>query len=436
MAVNFAKGHGLKFGAIEKYETYKFAPREGVALKTNYEYFLKTGKEGGENKFLRTPGYPLFLGKIYEIFGIFPKIAKQIQLILLIIVASFLPLIGYYHWKKTGLIAGFISSYLFLNQYTPTLPQHLLTEPLLIFTIFLTIIFYQLWRHKKGSVFTSFLFGLILAFSLLVKGIQIFIPPLFFLHTLYLIKTKKVHVRSLLFLIIGFLLLISPWSIYASRQSGKFIFLSTQGSSLLLRTNNELSIDGKHDQTSYSGKTHIFYNKAEIKKLPTPIKIFAFYKQHSYMIPTIFINKIKVGFTPFPYLRVALALISYQLLINIAKRFKKLLLTTPFVASSIYIIFSPSFPIPGHKLINNPNLILLLFTLLIISLTTTKKLPINIPFPIAAMFLNYLLITLIFFGQPRYISVLDFIFMLAAINYTLSTLVLSYKLTISSTSKS
>ena len=67
MAVNWAKGHGLKFGSIEKFSVYKF---DQGKEKEYYSTFIRSGKNGGFYNYYRTPGYPIFVGVIYKIFGI------------------------------------------------------------------------------------------------------------------------------------------------------------------------------------------------------------------------------------------------------------------------------------------------------------------------------------------------------------------------------
>ncbi len=76
--------------------------------KPTLKMFEETGKKGGEHDFYRMPGYTIFMGMIYKIFGVSPEIVKKIQLLLIIAIAAFLPFVGFNYWKKSGFIAGFM----------------------------------------------------------------------------------------------------------------------------------------------------------------------------------------------------------------------------------------------------------------------------------------------------------------------------------------
>jgi len=109
MGVNFAKGYGIhKYGGFLKFEEYKFDKIDSTLL-TGFN------SAAGKERFLRTPAYPVFLGVIYKIFGVSPKIAKSIQLLMLSIIVAFLPLIGMYFWKHKGYVCGVIAGAIFIT---------------------------------------------------------------------------------------------------------------------------------------------------------------------------------------------------------------------------------------------------------------------------------------------------------------------------------
>ena len=182
MAVNFAKGHGIqKFGQIEKFDQYKF-DRQDESLLTLFEnssYDVYTGLNIGRNNFYRTPGYPLFIGIIYKLFGVSPWIAKQIQLILLIVISSFLPWIGTYFWGRTGFWSGFAAGVLYISMYYNRARSNFDGTSYFIFHLSFVIIAFINFMKGKSTFLSCVLLGASLGLSLLVKGSLIFLPFLF-----------------------------------------------------------------------------------------------------------------------------------------------------------------------------------------------------------------------------------------------------------------
>jgi hypothetical protein len=132
MAVNFAKGYGLQIhGGLTNFEDYKF-------MAGSNDYVANFSKQHQYN-FYRTPLYPLFVGMIYTVFGVNPYLAKIIQLLLLIFVGAYLPLMAYNFWGRRGFYSGIIATPIFIS-LNYKFAGSILTEPFLIFIIFLVII--------------------------------------------------------------------------------------------------------------------------------------------------------------------------------------------------------------------------------------------------------------------------------------------------------
>ncbi len=96
VAVNWAKGYGLmKNGAVagDYYDDYKFYQEVDEVYQPTLQSFKKRGAKGGFYSFYRTPGYIVFLGVVYKLFGVLPILVKKIQLVFIAIIAAFLPLI-------------------------------------------------------------------------------------------------------------------------------------------------------------------------------------------------------------------------------------------------------------------------------------------------------------------------------------------------------
>lgn len=306
MAVNFAKGHGIaRFGGIEDFSVYSFETDPAVSrvMPAPLEHFLKAGKNGGVEWFFRTPGYYLFLGVIYKIFGVSPLIAEHIQLILLATVAASLPLIGRHYWHKTGFWSGLIASPIAIaSNYR--FSGVLYTESLITFAVFLIVVAYALFEARR-TVPRALLVGIALGLGLLVKGSLVFIPPLLglFLCFRWLWTRRTSDFVHLSAIIVAAVLTIAPWSIYASTQSGRFILLSTQAESILLDSHNEYVTNGAWYQ-EWRDDPQSFYNNDGLEGRSALLRVANFYRHHPILLPRIALEKLVAGFRPFPFLLV------------------------------------------------------------------------------------------------------------------------------------
>jgi len=295
LAVNFAAGHGIqRSGGLELFTTYKFEEFENPPA--HFDTFMSTDRIN----LYRTPAYPLFLGIIYRLFGISPYIAKVIQYLLLVIIASSLPLIGYHYWGKTGIIAGIPAGGLFLvTNYD--LAMKILTECLVAFAVFLFLcvfIFYE----KRRSLFSGCLLGLSMGFSLLVKGSLIFIPILTILWIAILfIKKRDIKILYHLLIIgVSTIIIVLPWTIFASVNSGKLTILSTQGPFLLLDDNNELCIDGGWHNEWRDNKNSFYLNDG-IEVNQAVRKVINFYWHNPKLFPRCMVQKLLKGYKYLPF---------------------------------------------------------------------------------------------------------------------------------------
>ncbi|MBF0458865.1 MAG: glycosyltransferase family 39 protein [Nitrospirae bacterium] len=441
MAANFAAGHGLKFGAIEEFDFYKFTQSDGKVFgdagPKGYERFLELGSRGGSYNFYRTPGYPFFLGLLYKIFGVSPKVARVSQVFLVILIAGFLPFVGFAYWRVNGFAAGVVSGGILMSTYVyiHNIQDELLAEPLIMFSAFLSVLMFVLWERKKTAASTAAL-GAVMGAGILVKGSLIFTPALTGLYFLYLYKRKLLRPSLILAFVFGVAFILLSWSAYASIKEGRPIFISTEGGQLLLETNSTVSKDG----TWHAKPIDLFYERQEIKPLPGPIKVAMYYLNHRELLPSIFVNKINAGFNGFFFFKTAMLFILYALTMNTLKFFDndgkvKAVRYISRILSFLMVIFlgwtlvavcvvmfklylPPIAALVFRNIINlMPGATLLIYMLivyLVVSYAFTKSADIDCPAPFAILFLNFFLITVIFYGHPRHVKVIDFIFMLMA----------------------
>ena len=290
IGVNLLSGHGYKNSCIEDFATYKIDKNLDEIASLNKHFVA--GKHG--YYFYRAPGYPFFIAFVYKIFGIHPIAVKIIQIIMLAIVASLLPAIGAYYWPRLGYLAGIISSLLFIKYFHPV-PTILMTESLVTFTLCVLVIFIILWENKP-SLTRTFILGVLSAVTILLKGLNIFIPALLLIYVIVYSRKKAIEFLLPFIFIFGFLLSMAPWCIYASNKSEKFIFLSTQADHALLDFNNEDIIMHKARWSPAWRKNNMhdqryLYNRLENRGISPFGKYIIFMRDNWQSMPKLFINK-------------------------------------------------------------------------------------------------------------------------------------------------
>lgn len=418
MAVNYAKGHGIqKFGGLEKFETYKFDQCDSVLLK-------EFNSDAGRTDVYRTPAYPLFIGTVYKLFGVDPAIAKEFQLILLILVASFLPWIGMYFSGRIGLLSGLIASPFYLLKYYMT-AQYILTEPMITFMVFLIIITY-IFHDRKNTVFSSVALGVILGSALLTKGSLIFIPLFICLYSIWkYFKTKEIKLLAHLFYMMAALsLTILPWSIYASSNEGELVLLSTQGKTLLLDCNNENTIDGQWHPEWRHGDTNMFYNHDNMQTSMPLLRVINFYTKNDVSFISSVKNKILTSHFAFPFLWLMIALFFAELIGRMLSRWtqnKSMHFLYAFFGSILLgLIVYGAFVIDLKDV--QPNYWGVLFcvlTAVFMCLAGFTKAPLHLPVIFHIIFLNIFLVTVVAWGAPRFVEVIDFVFILYGIQWVI-----------------
>ncbi|MCG6551958.1 MAG: glycosyltransferase family 39 protein [Candidatus Magnetominusculus sp. LBB02] len=448
MAANFAAGHGLKFGAIEDFSFYRFTQTGdwvlGDAGLKGYEKFLDIGQKGGSYNFYRTPGYPVFLGVLYKIFGISPKVARASQVFLVILVAAFLPYIGFAYWRGGGFAAGVISGSILMSTYVyiHNMQDELLTEPLIMFCAFLTVVMFIEWEKRKSASAAAAL-GIVMGAGILVKGSLVFTPLVAGLYFIYLIRRRLLRPAQFLAFALGVSFIVLSWSVYASVKEGRPIFISTQGQQVLLDSNSVISKDGRW----HANASDVFYENPEIKRLPGPLKVIRFYQKHRELLPSIFINKLNVGFGGFFFFKTAMLFLLYSMAVNTLRFFddegkikavtyiKKILsvLMAIYLVWTVFVVCVVLFKVKLQQFaalafanaINlMPGATILIYIFVVYCLVVyifIKRCYVEVPVPFVILFLNFFLITLIFCGDPRFVKVIDFIFILTAIQAVIST---------------
>jgi len=434
MAVNFAKGHGMqKFGGLEKFDEYKFDKLDTSLIN----YF---NENAGWDFFYRPPAYPLFLGVIYKIFGVHPIIAKHIQLLLLIIIASALPLIGFYYWKNIGFISGLIAGPLYLS-FNYKFSEYILTESLISFSVFLVVISFIYAEYKKYNILSSVILGMTIGFCLLVKGGFMFIPILIGIYLLYKFykKRDKKLLLSLAVFTLVCLFTVLPWCLYASMKSHSIVFVSTQGDAILLNTNNEYCNNGIW-YPEWKDKKESFYNNDNMEGKPGIIRVLNFYEHHPNLILKILEKKLVQSYNYFLFFWIIIILFIIEaLLIFFRKYFSGLYIYLCMLAFPLLILFVTYWIMflgqDYHHILqafsNNPSVMKLegwaigLSAIFIVFLMRKHYFLLKIPSVFYILFLNFFLVSFIIGADhavyaSRYVRVMDFVFVLIAVVYSIN----------------
>lgn len=261
MAVNLAAGHGLRIGTLLPYEEYQFLAEIQPDYGWVFDFLIETGERGGEHVSYRQPGYPFLLGVLYAMIGVRPDVAMLLQMVTIIAIGAFLPILGERMLGPTGYFAG-LAAGLVVSLVVAERARSIMTETLITFACFMILV---AWIRfvRRCTTSSGILFGLTLAFAVLVKGSLIFIPPLFLS---YMIarggKQSQAFTRSRVALVaLAFLAPVLAYSMWVSSWEGQAIYISTQGRDVLLDGHNELALESGQWSPDWKNDPSTFYSR-------------------------------------------------------------------------------------------------------------------------------------------------------------------------------
>lgn len=161
---------------------------------------------GGVTMF-REPLYPVFLFVNYKIFGMYPNLIRLEQLILVFLMCFLVYKISrdFFSENVSRLAATMVALHPLFIIYSGEIISETLTAFLILLFCFTLI-----WSLKYENLFYSLLSGLILGLLALTKSIFVFMPIFIIIYYFFWGKNKKI-LQTLLF-VIGFCLLVLPWS--------------------------------------------------------------------------------------------------------------------------------------------------------------------------------------------------------------------------------
>lgn len=218
VAVSLLRGDGFSGGWYKDIcNSYPNIPK--------YEYVRKrTGKpfNGG----FRPPGYPIFLAVLYSIFGRNFLAVHIIEVIISAFTCVLLFLIGL---RLFGWPTAIIASILLCVDRSQVLMQgRFFTETLVHFLFTLAMLF-MAYENSTKKVYFAFISGLVMGMTLETRW-NFFLPALvigaWFFGRAWKEHWGKRQVSAIVFYSLGLALVMTPWTIRQSLDTGRFCLLS------------------------------------------------------------------------------------------------------------------------------------------------------------------------------------------------------------------
>ncbi len=238
LAANYAMGHGMRTGAIEPIENYRYVHNDQAAAAR----VIACGAHGGDPALGRTRGYPFFLGLIYRVAGVHPRVGRLAQLVLVILVGAGLPWLGLNLWGGAGILPGAWAGLYYIGKYS--IREHdLMAEPLFAFVLFVWTCLFVHWQRSRKS-WQVFGLGILAGYAVLVKGTGIFLFPVTAAVLAWQWWRSRPHQAALTALAIfvaGYGIVAIPYIALVSGIAGKFVVFSTQGMDSFQEGNSSIS---------------------------------------------------------------------------------------------------------------------------------------------------------------------------------------------------
>jgi len=396
LAANYAMGHGMKTGAFEPIENYRYLHNDPIREAA----FIASGAAGGDPTLVRTRGYPFFLSLIYRMAGVHPRVGKLAQLVLVILLGAGLPWLGFYLWGGAGILPGAWAGLYYIAKYT--VREHgLMAEPLFAFLLFIWTGLFVYWQRSR-KLLPAFGLGVLAGYCVLVKGTGIFLFPVTAVVLAWQWWRTRPNTAALVALaafIVGYSLVAIPYLIMVSRIAGKFVVFSTQG------------IDAFEDGNSPVADG---YFKAQWREKPGGFQLMPVAR-----MPRLLAQKVEEGFKWFTAIRVAVAGLGWWLVLELRRRWGERWKWPVMLGGCAFTVacFNPLAAVSNGVLVQHEPmpLVMALGIGALVALHQLRARGLDkVPLPFLILTASLLLTTLVMFGLQRYVSVIDWIFLLSA----------------------
>ncbi len=290
LAVNLLREHRYEAAQILPSEEYAFP-----AAAHDDRNRLPSAGDGAEARaFYRAPGYPVALAITYALFGVRPDIAMLLQLLGLVAMAALLPLLGHGLLGARGFVGGILGG-IALVHFHADAALAILTEVLICLSVFLVLAAWVLFQRRRDWI-AGIALGGSLALALLVKGSLIFLPAFFLGYALLRSFGSRTYRMSAVLTVIAVMAVpVALWSAYVTVRCGRPAFVSTQGADILLAGNNEYTLSRGHWNPQWQDNPDSFYSRA-LKEQPGRSAfslVVGFYAENPSYLPMALVRKLE-----------------------------------------------------------------------------------------------------------------------------------------------
>lgn len=364
----------------------------------------------------------MFLAGVYRLTGVHPLAAKLTQGVLLLAIALSLSWLGAQFWGEEGALIGAVAGVLYVAVYGYQAGT-ILTEPMNAFSLTVSACVYCLWRRNPGFASAAAL-GLAWAFCLLVKGSNIFIPfavvtLMCFSPSVEASPASRARQGGAAFALM--LLAIAPYSAFATLRSGRPVFLSTQGASVLLDNNNEYSAAKEAWAPEWRKDPKAFFNAPEMAERSPTAKVFAFYRRNPSLLPAAMLYKFEAGFAHAVFLK---AVVSALVVDAVACLLLAPFLTRTDSQSGLLLAGALAVTVCAAclRVVDFAVLSAVAGVASFMPRVRSGRLYSALPGLHGAYLANFVLIFVIFDGAPRFFSVVEPLFILLSLRIAASSL--------------
>lgn len=213
----------LNIGDAHMYHNYAIAIIKN-GIFTDYKYGMH-----------RTLGYPLFLVPFYICFGNGTPVVLAAQIIIDLFSALILMVLLYY--TTASLLGALVSFGLYgINMMMAVYPNLVYTESLFLFFFLLSILSIFL-LFSNGKISTSFLAGVCIGISTIIRPVTTYLPILIIITLLVYKKINLDFKRGILlgfFLFLGFFIIVLPQQVKNYVKYDRFTISEIQNINLYL----------------------------------------------------------------------------------------------------------------------------------------------------------------------------------------------------------
>jgi len=329
-----------------------------------------------------------------------PRVGKLAQLALVILVGTGLPWLGFYLWRGAGILPGVWAGVYYIGKYTLR-ERGLLAEPLFALLLFVWTCLFVDWQRSR-KLWTVFALGLLAGCCVLVKGTGIFLFPVTVVVLTWQrgrAQSRATAVVALAAFVMGYTIVTVPYIVMVSRIAGRFVLFSTQGADAF-RDGNSVIANGSC--------------QPKWRDRPGGFQLVS-----AWRLPVLLMRKIDHGFRWYTSIRVTVACLGLWLALELRRRWGERWKWPVLLGGCAFAVacFNPLAAVSHGVLLQHEPMplavILGIGALVVLHRLRAPGLG-RVPLPFLIVTASLMLTTLVTYGEPRYVCVIDWMFLLSA----------------------